>query len=316
PRRACRHRRARHRARRRRHGALAGAAMIEVGLAVGASVGWGASEFVAGVAARKWPVIVVLAGSQLASLLLVGGFVLASGTLATPGDAVWLALAAGVFEVAGFAALYRALASGPMGPVAPVAALGGLVPLSVSLAEGGSLATTSAVGIVLGLAGIVLVSWDEDDQPRALTLPLVLAGLASLCFGMFFLLLGRASHGGGALEAVAYGRVAAVAVTAPLLLVALHRARARARERSGRRPLLSPADLATIVAVGVLDVGANVLYATSTSRSTEVGVQIVASACPVATVLLARIVLKERLSVIQGVGVWLTICAVLLIGGG
>jgi drug/metabolite transporter (DMT)-like permease len=287
--------------------------MIEVGLAVGASVGWGASEFVAGVASRRRPVIVVLAGSQLASLVLIAGIVLATGSLVPSGQAARLALAAGIFEVAGFAALYKALSSGPMGPVAPVAALGGLVPLSVSLAGGGTLATTPAVGIVLGLAGIVLVSWDgADDEPRALTYPLVLAGLASLCFGMFFLLLGRASHEGGALEAVAFGRVAAVLATAPFLLFAIR----KVRRLPGSRSWLGRRDLTTIVAVGVLDVFANVLYATSTSRSTEVGVQIVASACPVATVLLARVVLGERLGAIQAVGVWFTIGAVLLIGGG
>ncbi len=294
--------------------------MIEIGLAVGASVGWGASEFVAGVASRTRPMVLVLAGSQVASLVLIACMMPVSGfTLPSP-NGVALAAAAGVCEVLGFAALYRALATGPMGPVAPVAALGGIVPMSVSLAAGESLPGAAGLGIALGLVGIVFVSWDGEEHhgrtpARALTGPLVLAGAASLCFGFFFLLLQRATVDADAVSAVAVCRVAAVLTALPLLAFALW-GRSPGFTGSSSRWGLDARSLTVIGAIGALDVGANLLYALGTSRSHDVGLQIVASASPVATVLLASIVLRERMNGIQAVGVGLTVGAVLLIGGG
>ena len=87
----------------------------------------------------------------------------------------------------------------------------------------------------------------------------------------------------------------------------------RAREGSARQQARL---VGAVALIGLLDIGASLLYALGTSRSDDVGLQIIASACPVATVLLAQIVLRERMNRIQTAGVWLTIGAVLLIGGG
>ncbi|MBJ7471650.1 MAG: hypothetical protein JHD16_10130, partial [Solirubrobacteraceae bacterium] len=120
--------------------------MIELGMAVGASVAWGASDFVAGVAARKRSVLLVLGGSMLTGLVLMAVSTAVAGAAMPTGSAVALAAGAGLCEVAGFALLYRALSSGPMGPVAPVAALGGVVPLSAHLIAGHALSTAAIVG--------------------------------------------------------------------------------------------------------------------------------------------------------------------------
>src|SRR5438034_1192160 len=102
--------------------------VLAIALALGASVAWGGSDFVAGVATRRRSLLLVLAGSQACGLVVVGA-ILAAGGQPTPAvGAIVLAGAAGVAELAGFAALYTGLARGPMGVVAPVSALGGAVP--------------------------------------------------------------------------------------------------------------------------------------------------------------------------------------------
>lgn len=281
-------------------------------MAVGASVAWGASDFVAGVAARKRSVLLVLGGSMLTGLALMAVGAAFSG-VALPGtDAVLLAAGAGLCEVAGFALLYRALSSGPMGPVAPVAALGGLVPMTAHLVAGDTLSAAAIIGLVAALVGIALVSWDrgsdESDQARATPRSLALAAGSAVAFGAFFLLLEQATVAGGdPVAAVTVSRVFAVAVTLPLLAVAL---RSKPREPFDMRGLL------VIAAVGVLDIGANTLYAVGADAAGGSGsLAVIASTYPVATVALAQLVLRERMTRVQATGAALTLLAVLLVGG-
>ena len=94
--------------------------MLALALALGASVAWGGSDFVAGLASRRMPLLAVLVGSQVAGLVLLLGLLAATGEAPPPGGAVLAAAIAGVAELAGFAALYKGLAVGPMSIVAPI----------------------------------------------------------------------------------------------------------------------------------------------------------------------------------------------------
>lgn len=281
-------------------------------MAVGASVAWGASDFVAGVAARKRSVLLVLGGSMLTGLVLMAVSAVLAGAVMPASDALLLAAGAGLCEVAGFALLYRALSSGPMGPVAPVAALGGLVPLTAHLVAGDTLSPTAIVGLVAALVGIALVSWDrgtdEMERPRATPLALAFAAGAAVAFGTFFLLLEQATVAAGdPVAAVTVSRVFAVAVTLPLLAFAL---RSRARGPFDVRGLF------VVAAVGVLDIGANTLYAIGANEAGGSGsLAVIASTYPVATVALAQLVLRERMTRPQAAGAALTLLAVLLVGG-
>ena len=118
--------------------------MLALALALGASVAWGGSDFVAGLASRRMPLLAVLVGSQVAGLVLLMGLLAVTGEARPPGGAVLAAALAGMAELAGFAALYRGLAMGPMSVVAPISSAAALVPVTASVrgpARSGATAT-------------------------------------------------------------------------------------------------------------------------------------------------------------------------------
>lgn len=286
--------------------------MIELGLAVGASVAWGASDFVAGRTARERSVLLVLGGTQVVGLLLVAIAVLLAGEPMPGPRALGFAVAAGVCELTAFAALYAALASGPMGPVAPVAALGGVVPLGFHLAGGGALGPAAAVGVAAALVGVAFVSVEQRGGEPVSRRAVGLAAGSAVGFGLFFQLLAESSKSGDPLWSVGMTRAVAVAMTLSLLVVVHFRAGGRVPRVARGKP--SP-DLWWLAAAGTLDIVANALYALAVSRSTDVSVSIVGSLYPVTTVVLARFVLSEQMSRLQHAGAILTLVGVLLVGG-
>ena len=125
--------------------------MAALGLAFGASLAWGGSDFLAGVASRRLGVLTVLALSQAAGLAALLVLLAASGQPAPSGQAALVAAAAGVAELVGFATLYRSLARGPMGLVAPLSSLGAVVPVVVALSAGERPGAATAAGLALAL---------------------------------------------------------------------------------------------------------------------------------------------------------------------
>jgi len=281
------------------------AGVLGIAMALGASVAWGGSDFVAGVATRRRSLLAVLVGSQACGLVVVVAVVAAGGQAPPPPGAVVLAGGAGLAELAGFAALYRGLAVGPMGVVAPLSALGGAVPLAVGLAAGDGLGTAAAGGVVLALAGVTLVSTDRARGDGETAAGLLLGGLAALGFGTFFTLTAAATDAGGATWAVGVNRAASLA----LLVVALG---VVARRGGVERPM-SRGDLPALVAIGALDAGANALFAFALTHGVRPVISVLGSLYPLTTVVLAQLVLRERLSVAQALGVLATLTGVALV---
>ena len=148
----------------------------------------------------------------------------------------------------GLAALYSALAIGPMGVVAPLAAMSGIVPLAVGLIRGERPEPIQLVGVALALTGVVLAARHRDEagtrvHPRAVALAVV----AAVCLGFLVVLLDEAGRDSPA-WAVLMVRVGALSLLAVALLV--------------RRPSFSMdrEQLVTLAGVGVLDNGANLLF--------------------------------------------------------
>src|SRR4051812_21430039 len=110
--------------------------MVALGLALGASIAWGGSDFLAGLVARRLPVLTLLILSQAAGLMLLLVLLAVTGDPAPPPGAALAAAGAGIAEMVGFAALYRSLAIGPMSVVAPLASLAAVVPVVVGVAGG------------------------------------------------------------------------------------------------------------------------------------------------------------------------------------
>ena len=283
--------------------------MPAVLLAFGACLAWGGSDFLAGRATRERSLLFVLAGSQGIGLVAAAAVAIATLPAVPSGGTLLTAAGAGVAELAAFAALYRALAHGPMTLVAPLSAIGGVVPLGFGIASGDRFGSVVALALVLALIGTALAACGERGDAQNVRAGLTLAAASALGFGMFFVLLGQASESGGATWAVLASRAVSTTV-AVALLVAL------ARRKGQRVPRVTREELAWLAPIGLLDIAANGLYAgATTSRgASESVVGVVGSLYPMATALLAVIVLRERPRSIQGIGVLTTLAAVGLLG--
>lgn len=282
--------------------------MTAIALALGASLSWGVSDFVAGLKSRGFPVLAVLVVSQPAGLAAVAVMVVARGAEAPDAEHALYALAAGVAGVLGLAAFYRGLAAGAMSVVAPVSATAAVVPLAFGLARGERPTVLQAAGVGLALFGVILASREAEEEARRgsrVAAGFGFALLAALGFGFFFVALDAASEGGtDVLWAVLLLRTAASAI---VLAVALA---LRPRLPRGRT------DLAALAVVGFLDMTANVLFAAASTRGLVSVVSVLASLYPVVVVILARTVLQERIARGQQAGIVLALAGVALISAG
>lgn len=275
---------------------------------------WGTADYLGGTAARRLPVASVLGAQQLIALLGLVPLAAVIGAFDEPRAYVLPGIFAGLTGMIALGAFYRALATGTMGVVAPIAALGVVVPIALSLLDGERPGPAQLIGMAVAVVGVVLASGPElSGQGRGGAMPLLLAGLAALGFGAVLVLVAEASGGeSGSLGAIVMTlltmRLASVCVLT-VLLVAF--APTRGVEIGVRR-----GDLPVLVAIGVFDVGANGAYALA-SQSDLVSVSaVLASLYPVATVLLARRFQAELLGGVQLVGVALALVGVVLLAGG
>jgi drug/metabolite transporter (DMT)-like permease len=253
--------------------------VIPILLALGASVCWGVGDFLGGVSARRLRVLGVLAISQAAGFFAVGLVALVAGDEFLGTEATLAAVCAGVSTVVGLGSLYRGMAVGAIGVVAPISASAAAIPVVVGIARGERPATIQLVGIVLALIGVVLVSW-EHGQTGRLAAGVPFALLAAAGFGAYFLLIDRASSD-DAFWAVTVARFSSstLAVTLALFAGAL---------------LVPRTALPILVAVGLFDVGANVLLALALNEGFVSLVSVLSSLYPVVTILLAVLVLHEH----------------------
>jgi drug/metabolite transporter (DMT)-like permease len=271
-----------------------------IALALGASLCWGAADFGGGLLTRRFPVVAVAVVSQAAgfvALLVVAAVAGAS----IDGHGFAVGLVAGAAGGLGLAAFYRALSVGTVSVVAPVAACGAVVPLVLSLAAGDDPRAVALVGAVVALGGAVMASLEErsanePDRRDAVAL----AGVAALLLGLFVFFLGRASQHGGALSALVGAR------TGSLSLLAVWAAATRTRVRLGR-------DARAVAGVGLMDVAANALFALASREGLLAIVSVLGSLYPVPTVVLAHVVLRERISRTQRAGVIVALLGVAMV---
>ncbi|HTI34988.1 MAG TPA: DMT family transporter [Miltoncostaea sp.] len=273
---------------------------VVLGLVSGLS--WGVADFLGGLASRRAAALAVVALSQGAGLVVA---LVALGILrpdVPSGSHIGLGLAAGLSGVIGLGAFYLALARGSMSVIAPISALGAVVPVAVDLARGNEPTAVVLAGMVLALVGAALVARAPGPSSRA---GLGLAVIAAAGFGGFFWLLAEAADGESALWALVTARLASVPVAA-LFAVAVAGASLALR---GRVLLMT-------VAAGLLDASANLMYAAGTQRGLTSVVAVLGSLYPATTVALASLVLHERLGRLQGAGAGVAIVGVAMIAAG
>jgi drug/metabolite transporter (DMT)-like permease len=219
----------------------------------------------------------------------------------TPGPWILAGVVAGLAGLVGLSAVYRGMAVGVVGVVSTIAATGPIVPILVGLVLGERPSILQFGGILVTLAGIGLLAFDRRPRSGGKLVPGVsLALLAALAFGVFLVAIKYASRPDPLWGVLA---TRGGSVSALLVLGLVFRSRIRARR----------ADMAPLLAVGVLDVSADVFFAFATTIGLLSVVSILSSLYPVATVILARIVLKERMLRLQQVGIGLALAGVLLI---
>jgi uncharacterized membrane protein len=261
-------------------------------LALTAAAAYGAGDFLGGMAARREPASAVVLWSHVVGLLamlvaapLIGGDLTA--------EALALGAGAGVIGAAALAFFYRALATGAMSVAAPVAGLlSAAVPVVAGVGGGERPGTIALAGIGLALPAIMLVSRERPahDAPSATQVrAFVLALAAGFGFGLFFVVLDGAAEGTGIWPLVG-ARIASVG-----LFAALGAARVTAAA-----PPRAAAHAA--VGAGLLDAAANVCYLLALSHGLLSVVSVLTALYPAGTVLLARVILRERMTRMQRTG--------------
>ena len=279
--------------------------VILLGLA--AAVLYGSGDFLGGLAARRAHVLAVLTLAEGAGATVA----LAAATL-SPGSPSLAGLAwgigAGLVGGLGLIIFYIGLAAGPMSVVAPVSGLVSTVlPVAVALADGERPGAGVYAGALLCLVAIVLASsagGTSVAKQHARPGRAIAYGIAAgFSFGLFFLLIRNAGQT-GELWPVAAARIGELAIV--LIAAAVLRPGLRLRRASGSLLLVA-------AGAGVIDVVANICYVAAT-RTGMFGLAVVlASLYPGITVLLARVVLGERLRWVQRAGLGLAALGVLLV---
>jgi drug/metabolite transporter (DMT)-like permease len=269
-------------------------------IAVLAAAAWGTGDFMGGLATRKntpYQVVVLVSISGL--IILSTSMLLRGESWPTPQDTLW-AITASLSGTIGIAALYRGLATAQAALVAPTASVVGVaLPVILSTIISGLPSAEKWAGIAMGALGIWLVSSGSHtvggDNKRAILLAL----LAGLGFGGFFILIAQVSPGN---------------IFSPLVvskITSLFFALIILRLQRTRLPALRNNRLA--LSAGLFDASGNVFYLLASQLTRLDFAAVLSSMSPAMTVLLASLVTKQRILSIQKVGVVICLAAIVLI---
>ena len=265
------------------------------------------ADFLGGLMARRMAVLVVVVVSQSAGLAVIATAVAIAGE--SPPDAAFVpyAAAAGLAGVSGLVAFYRALAVGKMSVIAPISSMAVLVPVVVGVATGDRPSGVQIVGAALGVAGIALASRESADQAhvdRRVAAGVGLALLSGIGFGSFFVAMDAAAD-----YDPLWANLVNRGTSLSLAILALAIFRPGFKGLRGR-------GLPTLVALGVLEMSANVAFAFAATKGLLSLTSVLSSLYPVVVVFLSWLVLSERLQRTQKMGVAAALAGVALIAGG
>jgi drug/metabolite transporter (DMT)-like permease len=303
---------------------------VNLGVPLGLSSGlcWGAADFFGGIQSRRLPALTVALWSQAAGALALAVALVVlgiEGSRPVAGGVAW-GLAGGIGSGLALALFYRGLAEGTMSVVAPVSACGAVVPVAAALLTGTRPDPLAGVGVVAAVTGVVLVSRTRPPtrgehpahggEPARAERPgraarqgpvLAMALGSAVGFGLFYVFVdagtasmaGTSGSEGSPLWVIAGARASSLVMLSMIALVG----RRSALRWPGRR-------IGPVALVGVGDTGANLLFAYAATTGNLAVVGVLGSLYPVATVVLARWLLGERLSGGQNAGVVLALTGV------
>jgi drug/metabolite transporter (DMT)-like permease len=278
--------------------------LLGLAISLASAASWGISDFLGGLTSRRIAVLAVLAVSQPVGLLLALLLVATLGADSIPAGDLGVAFIAGAASLGGLGAFYAAMAMGTISVVAPIAALGVVIPVVFGLARGEEPTVLQLAGLVIAIVGVVVLSYKEDPRHQPIARRSILLAIgAAVGFGLFFTGLDVAStdRPGWAIVATRAGGIVAMAAA----VVAV---RPSFSGVSGAWPAL--------LAIGFFDMLANTLFAVASTRGLLSVVAVGGSMYPAFTIALAHLVLGERLVLTQRLGVAAALAGVGLIAGG
>jgi drug/metabolite transporter (DMT)-like permease len=278
---------------------------VSVLLGLLAAATYGSSDFFAGLASRRLPPIVVTAGAQTLCLLVGLIAVVIYPGQGVDGTVLLWGAASGLGSAGGTFALYRGLGGGEMSVVATLSGLlTAVIPVIVGLATGDSLTALAAIGIIAAIPAIGLVSWSRSNGSAGGS-GAIWGILAGLGFGLLFVGYDRAGSDAGAWPLVVAEGVATLLTIGPALLAL-----------RGEGPAGDRRSLTLLLAAGLLAGAANLSFIIANHHGELAIVAVLTALYPGFTVILARIVLGERWSSAQKVGLVTALVATFLVSLG
>ncbi|MGX5682369.1 EamA family transporter [Schumannella luteola] len=293
--------------------------MLTVILGLGTALVFGAADFFGGLAAKRMSALLTTAVSALAGLIGVVaiGLPLLGGTWSA--SAMWLGILSGVVGATAIALLYACLAIGPMSILSPLTAVvSAIVPLTVGLIGGERLGPLGYVALALALVAIVLVGYTppgSGELVRGAVRPslraLLMAIASGAAIGAFLIIIDATPDDSGMLPLVFNRATSSVLMFAAVAVVAIAASRRGTDAAASTR--VTRAGILIAVVCGVLDVTANAGVLLGVRLGDLSIVAVLTALYPAGTILLAAVVLKERIAILQYVGLALAIGAAALL---
>jgi drug/metabolite transporter (DMT)-like permease len=275
--------------------------MLAVALALGASATWGLADFFGPLKGRTLGALRVLVYVQLGGLAVIALVVAIRGK--GPADlGALFAIPAAISGTLGLYAYYRGMAVGAMSIVAPIAGISAAVPVIFGIATGDRPSLWQWLGITGALGGVFLAS-REPGRGGRVAAGVGLALLAAIGFGGYFPPMHAAGNADFWWAALIFRMTSASVILAAVAI---------------RRPSLTvqPIQVPVLALIGIGDMLGNLLFAAASTTGLVSITSVLASLYPIVTVVLARLVLKERVARSQEAGIALTLAGVALISAG
>jgi len=271
-----------------------------IGLALLASIFFGLSDFLGGTLSRKLPMLTVLFLSQIVAVISLTPQAIIDPFDFTATPSIMWGLIAGFAAAIAVSSLFKALAIGTMGVIAPITSLSVLVPVTVGIIMGDQLTIILALGLAAAVVGTVLASGPEIKRkvPSAGgTQAIVLGGIAAIAFGVANLAIALGSATSVTTTLLTDAVTVLVMYTVGLIIFK-------------QVPKARGLSLLGIAAIGVLGFAANISFAFASLSGALSIVAVLASLYPVVTALLGWRFHNERLMRVQLWGVALVLAGV------
>ena len=276
-------------------------------LAIGAAVGWGATDFLGGQASRRdTSVFLIVAVPDLIGAALLVPVLVARGSAPPDSPRLLLAAVAGLAVTAELSLIYRALSRGNAFITAPVGALGAAAAVTIGLIGGDALDFAIAAGLACALLGGGISAWSAPATARSTT-----AGNAAICLGAACAVgvMLTCFHAAGGVDPYWATAIEHVSTALSAGGIVAFRKRAVLRESLPHRD-----QLPTLMVIATVGVGGDLAYAGASHQGALSIVSAISSLYPLTTIALARVVRGQRATRIQVAGIAVALLGAVLLG--